>query len=80
MPSITLAVKVTPRAPKDEITGTLADGTVKLRVTAPPEQGKANEAVCRLLAAAYGVSRSAVTIVSGATASRKRVRIMQGAP
>lgn len=53
----------------------MADGTLKVRVKAVPEDGKANEELCGFLARHYGVARGAVEIVSGATSQRKRVRI-----
>jgi uncharacterized protein (TIGR00251 family) len=72
---VTLRVKVIPRSPKSEIAGAMADGTLKVKIAAPPEKGKANEALCAFLARHYGVPRSAVTIVSGHTAALKLVRI-----
>lgn len=73
--SITLALKVTPKSSKDEIVGLLDDGTVKLKVTAPPEKGKANAAVCELLATLFGVAKRNVEILRGEAASNKQVRI-----
>jgi uncharacterized protein (TIGR00251 family) len=70
-----LRVKVVPRSSKSEIVGELGDGTLKVKIAAPPEKGKANEALCLLLAERYGVPRSAVTIVSGHGAALKLVRI-----
>lgn len=70
-----LNVKVLPRAAKTEMAGTMADGTLKIRVKAVPEDGKANEELCYFLARHYGVAREEVRIVSGATSQRKRVRI-----
>jgi len=70
---MTLRVKVIPRSAKTEIAGTMADGTVKIRIAAPPEKGKANDELIRCLAAHYGVSR--VEIISGHTASLKMVRL-----
>jgi uncharacterized protein len=72
---VTLRVKVIPRSVKSEIAGTMADGTLKIKVAAPPEKGKANEALCALLAHHYGVPRTAVTIVSGHAAALKLVRV-----
>jgi uncharacterized protein (TIGR00251 family) len=72
---LTVRVKVIPRSPKNEILGPMSDGTLKVRIAAPPEKGKANEALCALLAGHYGVPRSAVTIVSGLGAALKLVRI-----
>jgi uncharacterized protein (TIGR00251 family) len=68
-----LRVKVIPRSAKTEIAGTMADGTVKIRIAAPPEKGKANDELTRFLAAHYGVKR--VEIISGHTASLKMVRL-----
>jgi uncharacterized protein (TIGR00251 family) len=70
-----LRVKVIPRSAKSEIAGEMADGTLKVRIAAPPEKGKANEALVAILAAHFGVARSAVTIVSGHTTPLKLVRI-----
>ena len=72
---MTLRVKVIPRSRKNEVSGELADGTVKIHVTAPPEKGKANEQVCTVLAAHYRVPVRAVEIVSGHGNPRKVVRI-----
>jgi uncharacterized protein len=72
---MTLRVKVIPRSPKSEIAGRLADGTLKVRIAAPPDKGKANDALCAFLAAQYGVPRAAVTVVSGHAAALKLVRI-----
>lgn len=68
-------VKVIPRSAKSEVAGEMADGTLKVKIAAPPEKGKANNVLCAFLAEHYGVPRSAVTIVSGHSAARKLVRI-----
>lgn len=70
-----LNVKVIPRSPRTEFAGEMADGTIKIRVKAVPEDGKANEELCGFLARHYGVARDSVVIVTGATAQRKRIRI-----
>ena len=70
---MTVRVKVVPRSAKTEIVGTMADGTLKVRIAAPPEKGKANEELIRFLAAHYGAS--GVEIVSGHTAALKLVRL-----
>jgi len=72
---VTLRVKVIPRSKKNEISGELADGTVKVHVTAPPDKGKANEQVCAVLAAHYKVPVQAVQIVTGHSNPRKVVRV-----
>lgn len=72
---MTLRIKVIPRSSKNKVSGELADGTLKVHVTAPPEKGKANEQVCAVLAAHYRVPVRAVHIVSGHGNPRKLVRI-----
>jgi len=69
-----IAVKVVPGASRDELAGRLGEA-IKVRVAAPPEGGKANRAVCKLLAEALGVGRQAVAVVAGASQPRKRIAI-----
>lgn len=68
-------VKVVPRASRGEVAGNMSDGTLKVKVTAVPEKGKANEELRELLARHFGVALREVEIVAGATSTRKRVRI-----
>jgi uncharacterized protein len=70
-----LRVKVTPRSARSEVAGEMADGTLKVKIAAPPEKGKANQALIELLAAHYGVARGSVSIVSGHATPLKLVRI-----
>ena len=76
---IRLKLKVQPKARRNALDGTMPDaegGTVlKLAVTAPPEDGKANQAVIALLAAELGVAKAAISVVAGATDRRKLVEI-----
>jgi uncharacterized protein (TIGR00251 family) len=72
---MTLRVKVVPRSAKSEVVGELADGTLKVKVAAAPEKGRANAELVAVLAAHFGVARSAVTIVSGHGSAVKLVRI-----
>jgi uncharacterized protein (TIGR00251 family) len=69
-----LDVRVIPRAARDELAGTRA-GRLLVRVTAPPLDGRANAAVCALLAHAAGVPKGAVSVVRGASSRDKRVLI-----
>lgn len=70
-----VAVKVIPRASRSEVVGEMSDGTLKVKVAAAPEDGKANEELCRVLASHYGVARSEVEVLSGKTNTRKQVRV-----
>jgi|SRR5579863_1055148 len=71
---ISFAVKVQPRARKNAITGTVGDA-LKLALTAPPVDGKANQAVIDFLAGFFDIPRSSITIASGATSRLKTIRI-----
>lgn len=71
---ITFSIKVHPRARKNAITGTVGD-TLKLALTAPPVEGKANQAVIEFFADLFEIPRSSVTIASGETSRNKVVRI-----
>jgi uncharacterized protein len=69
-----LAVRLQPRARRDEVVGE-RDGKVVIRVTAPPVDGKANDALCRLIAKRVGVAPSKVAVVKGHAAREKIVRV-----
>jgi uncharacterized protein (TIGR00251 family) len=72
--SVLLAIRVIPRASRTEIVGERA-GRLAVRVTAPPLEGRANDAVRRLLAKTLGVAVGRVQVVSGERGRDKRVRI-----
>ena len=72
--TLTLSCLIQPKSSRDEIVGLHAD-SVKIRITAPPVDGKANAHLIKFLAKAFGVSRSAVSIASGETGRKKVVRI-----
>jgi uncharacterized protein len=69
-----ISVHVTPRSVRDEIAG-WRGGELSVRVTSAPEEGKANAAVCRVLAAALGVPRSSVKVVRGHTSRHKLAEV-----
>ncbi|HYM76301.1 MAG TPA: DUF167 domain-containing protein [Candidatus Dormibacteraeota bacterium] len=71
---VTFAVKVHPRAKKNAITGKLGDA-LKVSLTTPPVEGRANEACIEFFAKLLKVPRSSVTIASGQTSRNKVVRI-----
>ena len=71
---VTFAVKVHPRAKKDAITGELGDA-LKVSLTTPPVEGRANEACIEFFAKLLKVPRSSVTIASGQTSRNKVIRV-----
>ena len=73
-PSVLIRVKAVPGASRDAIAGVLAE-RLKVRVTAPPEGGKANRAIIALLARALSVRPSDVELVSGPTNPEKVFRV-----
>jgi uncharacterized protein (TIGR00251 family) len=73
---VTLAVKVHPRAKKNAITGELGDA-LKLSLTSPPVEGRANDACIEFFAKLLKVPRSSVTIASGQT-TRQKVILVTG--
>jgi hypothetical protein len=79
---VRIAVRVQPRARRNQVDGlaALPDGVaLKVAVTAAPEDGKANAAVIALLAKAWDLPKSALTVVAGATDRRKIIHL-QGDP
>jgi uncharacterized protein (TIGR00251 family) len=70
----TFAVKVHPRARKNAVTGVMGDA-LKLALTAPPLEGRANQAVVEFFADLFEIPRSSVTITSGLNSRNKVVRI-----
>lgn len=72
--AIAFAVRVTPRASRDAIEGAY-QGALKVRLTAPPVDDRANEALIDLLAERLNVPKSAVRIVAGAKSRTKQVEV-----
>lgn len=69
-----LRIKAVPGARRDEIVGPLGD-RLKVRVAAPPEDGRANAALCALIADALGVAPRAVIVVVGHASALKTLRV-----
>ena len=70
----TFAVRLHPRAKKNAITGTLGDA-LKISLTAPPLEGRANQACIEFLADLLKLPRSSITIAAGQTSRNKLIRI-----
>ena len=71
---LVLNLRVQPRARCDEL-GEPVGAEIRVRITAPPADGKANEHLCRFLAGLFRVPRSRVELVSGERSRTKRVRV-----
>ncbi|MEA5077325.1 MAG: DUF167 domain-containing protein [Anaerolineaceae bacterium] len=75
-----ITVRVTPRSSRNEISEILADGTVKIRLTAAPVDGKANENLVEYLAKVLDINKSSIDIVAGMTGREKLVTILGLSP
>ena len=75
---LVLAIKAVPKASRDEVAGWLGDGSLKVKVTAAPEKGKANAAICRVVAEWLDVPASRVRVIRGESSARKQVEVTQG--
>ena len=71
---VLIRVKAVPGASRDEIGPKVGD-RLKVRVSAPPEGGRANKAICRVIAEAVGVKPRQVSIESGLSSPQKIVRV-----
>ena len=71
-----LAVRVTPRASRNEVVELLDDGTIKIRIASPPSDNEANEALIQFLSEILGVPRSRLDIVAGLTGRDKLISVV----
>lgn len=69
-----LTVRVLPRSSKEEVAG-FAEGVVRVRLTAPPVENRANEALVKFLSRIFDVPRRQIEIVTGGTGRNKLVRV-----
>ncbi|MBQ6455082.1 MAG: DUF167 domain-containing protein [Eggerthellaceae bacterium] len=73
-----ITVHVTPKSGRDEVVG-FEEGpqgeVLKVRITAPPADGKANKAVCKLIASELRLPKTAVSVASGASSRYKRLAV-----
>ena len=70
-----IKIKVLPRSAKSEVVGEMADGVLKIKLTTPPVDGKANEELIKLLAKHFKVSKSSIEILKGLKSKNKIVEI-----
>ena len=73
---VAIPIRVTPRASRNEIVEILSDQTVKIRLKAPPVEGKANQELIKFLSKILGVPKSNLEIVAGATGRDKLVSVL----
>ncbi|MBD3328550.1 YggU family protein [Candidatus Peregrinibacteria bacterium] len=71
----TFIVKIIPKSARNEIVGELMNDTLKIKINAVPEKGKANKELVSFLANQFNVSKSCIEIVSGHTSQIKTVKI-----
>jgi hypothetical protein len=71
-----LAVRVTPRASRNEIVEMLDDGTIKVRIASPPVDNEANETLIEFMAEILGVPKSRLDIVAGASGRDKLISVV----
>lgn len=71
-----LAVRVTPRASRNEIVELLEDGTIKVRIASPPTDNEANDTLINFLSEVLGVPKSRLDIVAGATGRDKLISVV----
>lgn len=74
MDAAEIRVRLQPRASRNEIAGERG-GALVVRVTAPPAEGRANDALCRLIAKRVGVGRTRVSVIRGARSRSKLIRV-----
>lgn len=74
-PDVLVWIKAVPGAARNQIAGPLGD-RLKIRITAPPQDGRANNAICKLMASALDKKARDVTIESGHGSAEKTVRIL----
>jgi uncharacterized protein (TIGR00251 family) len=72
---IHVRVRVIPRANKDQISGFMQDGRLKVRLTAPPVEGKANQALVKFISDTLGIQRGQISITSGTSSRNKTLEI-----
>jgi hypothetical protein len=75
-----ITVKVTPKSKANKVQGVMDDGTIKIHITAPPEDGKANEMLMEFLAEKLGLKANQIEIVAGLSSERKLISLIGISP
>ena len=75
-----IAVRITTRSSRNEISNIMDDGTIKIRITAPPVEGAANRAVIEFLAKILDIAPSRIEIIAGLTSRDKLISIFDLTP
>jgi uncharacterized protein len=75
-----ITVKVQPRARKTEVAGLMADGTIKIKVAAPPAAGAANKALIDFLAQILRLPKNQIDIIAGETSEHKLISLVGISP
>ena len=70
-----LSIRVLPRSSRNEVVGEMADGTLKVKLTAPPVDGEANKQLVDLLSKHFDVPKSHIEIIKGQASKNKIVQI-----
>ena len=75
-----ISVKVIPRAKKNEVAGVMEDGSVRIRLTAPPVEGAANLALVEFLSQLLHIHKNQIEIVAGLSSERKLISLLGISP
>ena len=75
-----ISVKVIPRAKKNEVAGLMEDGSVRIRLTAPPVEGAANQALVEFLSELLQIHKNQIEIVAGLSSERKLISLVGISP
>jgi uncharacterized protein len=68
-------IKVIPKSPRSELVEIMGDETLKIRIAAPPEKGKANKELIKFLSTHFNVSKDSISIVTGKSDPIKLIKI-----
>jgi uncharacterized protein (TIGR00251 family) len=71
-----ITVKIIPRAKRNEVAGVMEDGSIRIRITAPPVGGAANQALVEFLSELLNIHKSQIEIVAGLTSERKLISLV----